>query len=187
MTHLGHQLSAWIDEELSSAERERVVLHLARCESCRSEALALRTLKRRMTALGETAADAGLTGRLMELAGVTDCWLDGRQPLGSASGFQAAGPGAAALPWPAESGPWEPAGRPRRAEAKPARYLMAGSFALFLAGLGTAAFIAGGGSDAPAPRVTPAVDVYMVQHRVMTGVDRRSDKDSGHRPLSPGR
>ncbi len=185
MTHLGPQLSAWIDEELSSAERERVVLHLARCESCRSEALALRTLKRRMTALGEAAADAGLTGRLMELAGVTDGWLDGHQPLGSAAGLP--GTPEAVLPrWPAQQDPWESAGRARRAETKPGRYLMAGSFALFLAGLGTAAFIAGGGSDAPAPRVTPAVDVYMVQHPPTTGVRRSSDEDAGLR-LSPGR
>jgi hypothetical protein len=171
VTHLGQQLSAWIDEELSSAERERVVLHLARCDSCRSEALALRTLKRRMTALGEAAADAGLTGRLMELAGVSECWLDGRQPLGS-------------VQWPAQAGSWEPASRTRRTEPKPGRYLMAGSFALFLAGLGTAAFIAGGGSDAPSPRVTPAVDVYMVQHPVMTGMQRRTS-DSGRHPFAP--
>lgn len=155
-------------------ERERVVLHLAGCESCRSEALALRTLKGRMTALGEAAADAGLTGRLMELAGVTDGWLAGHQPLGSVS-------------WPAEPGPWESASRTRRTEPRPGRYLMAGSFALFLAGLGTAAFIAGGGSDAPAPRVTPAVDVYMV-HPVVPGARRTSYGDSGPLPASsPGR
>jgi hypothetical protein len=185
VTHLGPQLSAWIDEELSIAERERVVLHLARCESCRSEALALRTLKRRMTALGEAAADAGLTGRLMELAGVTDGWLDGRQPLGSAGGFHG-NPGPV-QPWPAPSGPWESASRQRRAETKPSRYLMAGSFALFLAGLGTAAFIAGGGSDAPAPRVNPAVDVYMVQHPATPGLRRSSDQDAGQHSHSPGR
>jgi Putative zinc-finger len=173
VTHLGQQLSAWIDEELSAAERERVVLHLIRCESCRTEALALRTLKRRMTALGEAAADAGLTGRLMELAGVTDSWLDGHQPLGSVS-------------WPAQPSPWEPAIRTRRTEPRPGRYLMAGSFALFLAGLGTAAFIAGGGSDAPAPRVTPAVDVYMMHPSVVTGVRWRTS-DSGRHPSSPRR
>jgi anti-sigma factor RsiW len=177
MTHLGPQLSAWIDEELSVPERERVVMHLARCDSCRSEALALRTLKSRMTALGEAAADAGLTGRLMELAGVTEAWLDGRQPLGS-------------LPWPAEADTWQQAGRSRRTEARPSKYLVAGSFALFLASLGTAAFIAGGGSDAPAPRVTPAVDVYMLHadHPAVTGPRRRtSGHDLNSGPLSPGR
>jgi anti-sigma factor RsiW len=175
MTHLGPQLSAWIDEELSADERERVVLHLARCDSCRSEALELRTLKRRMTALGEAAADAGLTGRLMELAGVTGAWLDGRQPLGSA-------------PWPTEASSLQQASRSRRADTRPGRYVVAGSFALFLAGLGTAAFIAGGGSDAPAPRVTPAVDVYMVPHPMVTGGHRRtSSQDLGRGPLSPRR
>jgi anti-sigma factor RsiW len=172
VTHLGQQLSAWIDGELSADERERVVLHLFKCQSCQSEAEALRRLKRRMTALGEAAADAGLTGRLMELAGVTDGWLPGHQPLGS-------------VPWPTQPSPWVPASRTRRADSRPGRYFMAGSFALFLAGLGTAAFIAGGGSDAPAPRVTPVVDVYMVQHPVVTGMHRRTS-DSSRQAFSSG-
>jgi len=36
--------------------------------------------------------------------------------------------------------------------------------------LGAAAFAAGGGSPQPGPQVTPAVDVFMVQHEIMTGV-----------------
>ena len=49
------------------------------------------------------------------------------------------------------------------------RYFLAGSLAVFLAGLGTAAFIAGGEAQAqaPAPPVTPSVDVLVVpQHNV---------------------
>ena len=68
MSHLGHRLSALIDGELDGVERDRVLVHLARCESCRSEAVALRTLKRRMNALGEAAADSALTRRLIGLA-----------------------------------------------------------------------------------------------------------------------
>jgi hypothetical protein len=172
VTHLGQQLSAWIDGELSTAERQRVVMHLSKCQSCKSEAHELTKLKRQMTALGAAAADAGLTGRLMELAGVTDGWRDGHQPFGS-------------LPWPTEPGPLESASRTRRAEPRSGRNLVAGSFAVFLAGLGTAAFIASGGSDAPAPRVTPAVDVYMVQHPVMTGMHRRTSY-SGRQQFSSG-
>ena len=68
MTHLGHRLSALIDGELDAVERDRVLVHLAGCEPCRGEAIALRTLKRRMNALGEAAADAALTRRLIGLA-----------------------------------------------------------------------------------------------------------------------
>lgn len=68
MSHLGHRLSALIDGELDGMERDRVLVHLAGCDSCRDDAVALRTLKRRMNALGEAAADSALTRRLMGLA-----------------------------------------------------------------------------------------------------------------------
>jgi anti-sigma factor RsiW len=146
MTHLGHRLSALIDGELDAVERDRVLVHLARCEPCRGEAVALRTLKRRMNALGEAAADAALTRRLIGLA----------QPDGHASSAQA-GPG----PWPAS----KPLGSGRGArDARPAWYVAAGATAVVLVGVGTAAFLAGGGTDQPGPRVTPAVDTYVLEH-----------------------
>ena len=67
MSHLGHRLSALIDGELSHAQRERVLAHLARCEPCRREAAALRALKQRMHALGEATANTALTDRLVAL------------------------------------------------------------------------------------------------------------------------
>jgi anti-sigma factor RsiW len=66
--HLGERLSALIDGELSDAQRERVLAHLARCDDCRQEAAALRLLKRRMHGLGEAAAADALTWRLLALA-----------------------------------------------------------------------------------------------------------------------
>ena len=63
MSHLGERLSAFIDGELSHAQRDRVLAHLARCEPCRVEAAALRMLKR-----GFNAALDGQTG-IQELAG----------------------------------------------------------------------------------------------------------------------
>ena len=86
MTHLGQRLSALIDCELDLDERERVFMHMARCGSCRDEVAALRMLKRRMNALGEAAAGAGLTGRLMSLR--DSALPDGMLPveLGLASG-----------------------------------------------------------------------------------------------------
>jgi anti-sigma factor RsiW len=66
--HLGERLSALVDGELSDAQRERVLAHLAKCDGCRQEAAALRLLKRRMHSLGEAAAADALTWRLLALA-----------------------------------------------------------------------------------------------------------------------
>jgi anti-sigma factor RsiW len=159
MTHLGERLSALIDGELSCEERDRVLGHLARCGWCRDEASALRTLKRRMNGLGETAAGAALTGRLIGLSSDGGVWPE-------TSAFGAA---------PVD-----------RTDARgAARYLLAGSVAVFLAGLGTAAFIAGGDPQAqlPAPKVTPSVDVMVLEHDGMNGLyvhdPLRSGSDSG--------
>lgn len=154
MTHLGHRLSALIDGELDAVERDRVLVHLARCEPCREEAVALRALKRRMNALGEAAADSALTRRLIGLARP-----GGAEPPGHA------GP----RPWPgAGSGPVGSGNGGR--EVRPAWYVAVGATAVVLVGVGTAAFLAGGGTDQPGPRVTPAVDTYVMQHDLMDGV-----------------
>ena len=152
MTHLGHRVSALIDGELDAEERDRVLVHLAGCEPCREEAVALRALKRRMNALGEAAADAALTRRLIGLA----------RPDGPAS------------PGPAEPQPWpasQPLGSGRDGrEVRPAWYVAVGATAVVVVGVGTAAFLAGGGAEQPEPRVTPAVDTYLLQHEIMDGI-----------------
>jgi anti-sigma factor RsiW len=153
VSHLGQRLSALIDGELDAAERDRVLVHLARCDPCRGEAVALRTLKRRMSALGETAADGALTRRLMGLAGPGEDYLRPQKfPTASLPQRPAAGQGSAR--WP---------------DLRPGWYLGAGAVAVFLAGLGTAAFMAGGSQDLPAPKVTPAVYTYYTQHELMIG------------------
>jgi anti-sigma factor RsiW len=149
MSHLGHRLSALIDGELDAEERDRVLVHLAGCESCRADAVALRTLKRRMNALGEAAADAALTRRLIGLA----------QPGPAAQGGR---------PRPAATGSFATAQGGR--EVRPSWYVTIGATAVVLVGVGTAAFLAGGGRDQPEPRVTPAVDTYVLEHDLMDGV-----------------
>ncbi len=155
MIHLGHRLSALIDGELDAVERDRVLVHLAGCEPCREEAVALRTLKRRMNALGEAAADAALTRRLIGLA----------HPGGATSPEQ---PGP--RPWPAS----EPLGSERGGrEARAAWYVTIGATAVVLVGVGTAAFLAGGGMEQPGPsgpQITPAVDTYLLQRDMMSGI-----------------
>jgi anti-sigma factor RsiW len=151
LTHLGQRLSALIDGELDGSDRERVLLHMAKCVSCRDEVAALRMLKRRMNELGEAAAGAGLTGRLMRL-----------RESGLADGMPVAD---VAWPPPAPRG-WEFPGDGPRPEQRAGRYFLAGSLVVFLAGLGTAAFIAGGEpqAQAPSPPVAPSVDVLVVPH-----------------------
>ena len=168
MSHLGHHLSALIDGELDDVERDRVLVHLAGCEPCRSEAVALRTLKRRMNALGEAAADSALTRRLIGLAKP-----DGTDPAGQ--------PGPA--PWPRPgAGALAPAQGAR--ELRPAWYVTFSAAAVILAGVGAAAFLAGGGTDQPGPRVTPAVDTYVMQHDLMTGIAPVTSARYGPRPVA---
>jgi anti-sigma factor RsiW len=157
MTHLGQRLSALIDGELDSEDRDRVLVHLAKCEPCRAEAVALRTLKRRMNALGSQPEDnSALTGRLLELAGLAASLDGGMSPWPGVSGHEQAMRLGSRGGWP---------------EARPAWFVLGGAVTVFLAGLGTAAFMAGGspGSPEPEPRVTPAVDVFMFQHELVTG------------------
>jgi hypothetical protein len=140
MSHLGQRISALIDGELSDSERDRVLAHIAGCDECRQEAVALRALKQRMHSLGEAMVDGALTGRLMAMA----IPPDGRSWTGRAS--------------------WRP-----RGAFPAARMLTAGLLASTVAGLGAAAFFAGGEQQAPGPRVTPAVDTFLVQHAIITG------------------
>jgi anti-sigma factor RsiW len=155
MSHLGQRLSALIDGELDPAERDRVLVHLARCDACRGEVIALRTLKRRMSALGELAAagDAALTSKLMGLAN------SGDDPL-RPDRFPVAG-------WPRLAAVGQ---APASPQTRPNWYFGAAAVAVCVAGLGTAVFMVGGVQQLPAPKVTPAVDVYYTQHEYMTGV-----------------
>ncbi len=149
MSHLGRWLSALVDGELDGSERDRVLIHLAGCESCRQEANTLRTLKRRMTALGGTSADSSIASRLIELAR--------SEPEHLAAAAQSLPP----APWAA----WPAAGPAfGRRQIRSGWILAAGSAGMALAAIGAAAFMLGGAQPAPAPRITPAFDTYWPQH-----------------------
>jgi anti-sigma factor RsiW len=152
--HLGERLSALIDGELSHAQRERVLAHLAGCAPCRQEAAALRALKQRMHALGEATANTALTDRLVALG---------------ARGPVPGGMGLSRRRWPVRS--------------------IAAAF-LTVAGLGlpAAAFMAGGGSQQePGPGVTPAIDMFMMQHEFSTGDVPASKASASPSPSSTPR
>ncbi|QVQ54048.1 zf-HC2 domain-containing protein [Spiractinospora alimapuensis] len=69
MSHLGERISAFVDGELAASDRDRVLSHLASCESCRFEAEMLRRLKRRLCHLDTPGPSTDLVGRLSSLTG----------------------------------------------------------------------------------------------------------------------
>src|SRR5215469_15593516 len=157
MSHLGRWLSAQVDGELEGIERDRVLNHLAGCESCRREANALRALKRRMTALGDSAADGAIARRLIERArSEPDQWPRGQWPRGQWPRGQ----------WP--RGQWYGQSWPR--QVKPGWRTATSSAGTALIAIGVLAFLLGGGHAAhPMPKVSPAVDSYWMQHSYDTG------------------
>lgn len=160
--HLGKRLSALIDGELGDSDRERVLAHLAWCETCREEAAALRVVKQRMRALGGATAGDALNRRLIALAALYGGPLPRPRPSVRRYRWRAAG-----------RRPPSRAHRRRRAWSWVAACVVVVGF-----GIPAAAFLAGGGQRPQGPRVTPAVDVFMVQHAITTG-------EVPVRPVSP--
>ncbi len=161
MSHLGDRLSALVDGELTGAERDRASAHLAGCAQCRAEAAQLRALKQKLRSLGDGApAEAALTRRLISMTGPGGPLPPRRRRLRVVPGGRPeTGRGLRASTRPGTS-------RPRPARR---RYLFLGTVSLVV-GLGTAAFTAGGGGQAaPGPRITPPVELYSVQHAIITG------------------
>lgn len=161
MSHLGLWLSALVDGELDGIERDRVLNHVAGCDTCRKEANAMRALKRRLTALGETRAETAIAGRLIELA-------QGDQEPG-------AGPHGRAVWAPADA--FGPLPRYRARLNRAGATVLTGSAGTALIAVALFAFVLGRGSDGPpAPKVTPSVDSYLLQHL----------RDAGQEPAGTG-
>lgn len=148
MSHLGRWMSALVDGELDGDERDRVLNHVAGCQGCRQEANAMRALKRRLTALGETSAEPAIARRLIELAMMSQ---PGPEDFDFDLDFAANGP----------------AGHAR--SGRPGIRLLAASAGCALAAVGTMAFLLGSTPGSPAPRVTPSVDSYLLQHAYDAG------------------
>jgi anti-sigma factor RsiW len=156
MSHLGDRLSALVDGELDGAERDRAHAHLASCQQCRTEAAELRALKQKLSMLVSGApAEAAMTRRLIAMTGPGG-------PLPSRRRLLRLAPAPRAV---ARRGTLRPGSR------GPVRrcYLVLGAVSLVV-GLSTAAFTAGGGGEAaPGPRITPPVEMYSVEHAIITG------------------
>jgi putative zinc finger protein len=154
VSHLGDNLSALVDGELTGADLDRANAHLASCERCRGDAASLRALKNQ---LRDLASDAGHDDLLLRLFALGDQ------------------PGA-----PQDRGDYHDRGNyydgdyhentdddtrsPRR------RYLVWSALSLaVVGGVGAAAFSMGGGPSGPAPDVIPQVEMFSVQHASTTG------------------
>jgi len=206
VNHLGVQISALVDGELTGAELDRANAHLAACEQCRAEAAELRQLKRDLRALAiplsdligegagglaEAGADEALTRRLLAMAGpggpVPSRRLRREQhrrnrsrnersrsgPAPPARGRGAGGAGGARV-----SGRQRAAGppysvRPRRSGDAPrrrGRYMVWSALSLVVVGIGAAAFgMGGGGAAEPAPRITPQLEMFSIEHAINSG------------------
>jgi len=165
MSHLGDRLSALVDGELDGAERDKATAHLARCEQCRTEAAALRDLKRQLRSLAGqapaiTGVEADMMGRLMAMSGIGATQPRHRLRVLSRTPRGLRPPTRAA----ARSGRFPGARMPKR----PGRYLALGAVTIVV-GLGSAAFGAGGGDASPGPRVTPRLELYSEEHAITTG------------------
>jgi anti-sigma factor RsiW len=163
MSHPGASLSALVDGELGHDERDRVLAHLANCTACRDEASALRRLKQRIRDLDDEAAGAELARRLVALA-------EPGEPVPVRPGPSSRQPSPVMRMYPEPAAPFRrPAGAGSRARHRRAPYVVAGVFAVLVAGVGGASFLVGGGEPAPGPHVTPPAGMFTVEHSVTTG------------------
>jgi anti-sigma factor RsiW len=180
MSHLGDRLSALVDGELTGAERDRASAHLAGCAQCRAEVKQLRALKQKLRSLMDGApAEAAMTRRLISMTAPGG-------PLPPRRRLLRVLPGGRPEPRPGLRASTRPGTRRPRPARR--RYMFLGTVSLVV-GLGTAAFTAGGGGQAvPGPRITPPVELYSVQHAIITGEVPFSEPSSrsGSHAFAPG-
>jgi len=170
VTHLGEQISALIDGELTGAELDRANAHLAACERCRAEAAEIRQLKRDLRALFEVDGNDELTRRLLGEAGPggpVPSRQDRREQYRRDRG----------------KGPRHkrPRGRGGQGDGDAtrsrARYVVWSAVSLFVVGIGAAAFsMGGGGGGAPAPQITPQLEMFSVEHAIVSGTVPEQDQ-----------
>lgn len=179
MTHLGERLTALVDGELSHDERDKALVHLAACDQCRAEADELRVLKRRLRAMSDALPAESLLKRLQAMGEPGDPL----PPVARRLPGQSRAPAPVRLTRPRDTRPV--GGRSRRAAVTRrhlprGRYLVVGAATLAILGVGSAAFAAG--SDPRAPRVSPSVEQFAVEHALTSGdvplTDPRAEKTS---------
>jgi hypothetical protein len=115
-SHLGELAAALVDGELDHDARDRTLVHLARCASCRADVDAMRQLKARLAAMSDPGPSAALMGRLLAVGAPPQSDSFGPGDLGGPSGRSRS----PVAPRPSERG--APLGPPAsRANAVPLR------------------------------------------------------------------
>ena len=69
MSHLGSRISALVDGQLSVADTEKALAHVAVCPECSAELAASRAARRALASADEVTPNPDLTARLLSLAG----------------------------------------------------------------------------------------------------------------------
>ncbi|MBX9244364.1 zf-HC2 domain-containing protein [Actinotalea ferrariae] len=67
MSHLGSQISALVDGQLSPSSAERLLAHVAACDPCADELAAARAARRTLASATDVPVDPRLTARLLAL------------------------------------------------------------------------------------------------------------------------
>lgn len=170
MKHLGIQVTALVDDQLSHDERDRALAHVTRCEQCRLEMEQERATKAAVRRLPRVEPPAELVQALLAMAATGEPLPPQRRPF--------PGPAMPPVSWrPQESGPQgrrpisrqgsrrpEPAPRLQRERLRlaAAGALSAGALTLLLATLGA--------PTAAAPTsVVPPMQTFAVEHARSTG------------------
>jgi anti-sigma factor RsiW len=165
VNHLGEQISALIDGELTGADLDRASAHLAACGRCRAEAAELRQLKRDLRALFEVDGDDALTRRLLAMAGPGGP-VPSRRFRREQHRRERARDNRDKLPPPDRERDGGMA-RPR------GRYVLWSAISVVVVGVGAAAFTMGGsgGTASPGPKVTvtPQLEMFSVEHAIVSG------------------
>jgi hypothetical protein len=122
----------------------------------------MRQLKRALRALFEVDGDDELTGRLLAMAGPggpVPSHQDRREQYRRVQGKG-----------PRDKRPRGKGGRgDGDAPRSRARYVVWSAVSLFVVGIGAAAFSMGGGGAAPAPQITPQLEMFSVEHAIVSG------------------
>jgi anti-sigma factor RsiW len=157
--HLDDRIAALVDGELDHDARDRALVHITDCSSCRAEVEATRRLKARLGRLADPVASDELLGLLAA--------------IGAAGAPRDVEPGA---PGPTRPQSRSDARRPtaaRTGSSRPGRRRVrrGGLVAISSGGLVSAAlsvaFVLGGGTTGGRP-VTPEVEQFTVEHAAVT-------------------
>ncbi|MET0789857.1 MAG: zf-HC2 domain-containing protein [Cellulomonas sp.] len=183
MSHLGSRISALVDGQLSVADTERALAHVAVCAECSAELAASRAARRALASADEVAPTPDLTARLLSLAGSAEPFSGDpfappvRQSRDELASYGVASGGLGARGWRSGSSLRGDVGQ-RRSAAR----IAAGS----MAGLGAVAamlFVLG---ERPAvvPTVHPGVDLGLLGQAVTADPATRQSIDTTAWPVT---